>query len=92
MSEFYSYPKKRRDVGQPYAAFQDTDVKVMGYLPTQSTQAQGLGPNHVRRNPNFLVLDNIPEMSEHVINTERVTIADKGMYHKEGGKNFQNEY
>lgn len=86
MSDFFSYQKKRRDVGQPYAPFQDTDVKVMGYLPTQSTQ--GLGPNHVKRNPNFLILDNIPEMSEHIINTERVTIADRGMYHKEGGWPF----
>lgn len=31
------------------------------------------------------MLDNIPEMSERMVNTERVTTVDRGMAHKEGG-------
>lgn len=37
------------------------------------------------RNPNFIDLDNIAELSEHSVNTERVKTNDKGMYHREGG-------
>lgn len=33
-----------------------------------------------------MMIDNIPEMSEHMVNTERVTTADRGMAHKEGGE------
>jgi len=36
-------------------------------------------------NPNFIDLDNIPEYSEHIVNTERISTTDKGMYHREGG-------
>ena len=82
MTEYYTYTKKRGEVGSKPAIFTDTECKVMGFLPTQN---QGLGPNHLKRNPSFLVLDNIPEMSEQVFNTERVTTVDRGMYHKEGG-------
>jgi len=31
------------------------------------------------------MLDNISDLSEHTVNTERVKTADRGMYHKEGG-------
>lgn len=82
MTEYYTYQKKKIDVGSKPAIFHDTEVKVMGFLPTQQ---QGLSANHIKRNPNFLILDNIAEMSEHVVNTERVSTADRGMYHKEGG-------
>lgn len=30
-------------------------------------------------------MDNIAELSEHSVNTERVKVGEKGMYHKEGG-------
>lgn len=87
MSDLFTYPKKKRDVGLPYNPFQDTEVKVVGFMPTQQQQSQEFGANHLKRDPNFITIDNIPEMSEHVVNTERVTIFDKGMSHKEGGKN-----
>ncbi len=86
MSDFYSYQKRKRDVGLPYNPFQDTEVKVVGYMPSQQQQSQEFGPNHLKRDPNFITIDNIAEMSEHVVNTERVTIFDRGMSHKEGGK------
>ena len=39
----------------------------------------------MRRNPNFIELDNITQLSKHQVNTKRVTTGDKGMYHREGG-------
>jgi len=40
---------------------------------------------YVLRNPNKLVLDNIPQMSEHKVNTERVATSKRGMKHTVGG-------
>lgn len=37
------------------------------------------------RNPNFIELDNITELSLHEVNTKRVSTGDKGMLHREGG-------
>jgi dynein intermediate chain 2, axonemal len=39
----------------------------------------------VRRNPNFIELDNITDLSVHQVNTMRVSTGEKGMFHKEGG-------
>ena len=82
MGDFFTYQKKRGEVGYRPPAFSDTEVKVLGFLPTQR---EGLDENHLYRNPNFLMIDNIPEMSERLVNTERVTTVDRGMAHKEGG-------
>lgn len=82
MTDYLAYTKKRKEFGHK-PEFTETEVKVIGFLPTQRTE--DLGPNYVRRNPSFITIDNIPEMSEHVVNTERVTTFDKGMWHQEGG-------
>jgi len=39
----------------------------------------------VQRNPNFIELDNITELTMHDVNTKRVSTGDKGMLHREGG-------
>ena len=41
--------------------------------------------SYVLRNPNFIELDNLTELSVHNVNTIRVTTGDKGMFHREGG-------
>lgn len=41
--------------------------------------------SYIKRDPNFIDLDNIPELSEHYVNTERVNTSEKGMTHREGG-------
>ncbi|EGR31420.1 intermediate chain 2, putative [Ichthyophthirius multifiliis] len=79
MTEFYTYQKLRKDFYNP-VSFADTDIKVCGYFP----QVQNTN-EYVQRNPNFIDLDNIAELSEHSVNTERVKTGDKGMLHKEGG-------
>ena len=37
------------------------------------------------RNPNFIELDNITDLSVHQVNTTRVSTGEKGMFHREGG-------
>lgn len=41
--------------------------------------------SYVLRNPNFIELDNITELSFHQVNTKRVKMGEKGMLHREGG-------
>lgn len=82
MTDVLAYGKKRKEFGHK-PEFGDTETKVIGFLPTQRTD--DLGPNYQRKNPSFITIDNIPEMSEHYVNTERVTTFDKGMWHQEGG-------
>ena len=82
MTDYLPYTKKRKEFGHK-PEFGDTETKVIGFLPTQRTE--DISANHVRRNPSFITIDNIPEMSEHVVNTERVTTYDRGMFHYEGG-------
>jgi len=82
MTDYLAYTKKRKEFGHK-PEFGDTETKVIGFLP--SNRNEDLGPNYVRRNPSFITIDNIPEMSEHVVNTERVTTIDQGMFHQEGG-------
>ena len=38
-----------------------------------------------RRNPNFMNLSNMPEMSENTVNTTRINMETTKMYHYEGG-------
>ena len=80
MAEFYTYTKKRKEFGKhPY--LNESKAEVFGYFPTTKES----GWQYEIMNPNFIDLDNIPEYSEHIVNTERVSTTDKGMYHKEGG-------
>lgn len=79
MGEFYTYQKKRRDYGK-FCNFSDTEIKHW-FIINPPTVAQ-----YIQRDPNFIDLDNIPELTEHVVNTERVSTKEQGMSHKEGGK------
>jgi hypothetical protein len=60
MAEEYPYQKKRTDFGR-HATFEDTDTRIVGAVAFNESQ----DAEYTRRNPNKLILDNIPQMSEH---------------------------
>ena len=60
MAEEYSYQKKRTEFGR-HAQFEDTDTRIVGALPYN----EGQNDDYTQRNPNKIVLDNIPQLSEH---------------------------
>lgn len=61
MGEYYTYQKKRKDYGK-YCNFSDTEIKHW-YLTNQQTSW-----SYIQRDPNFIDLDNIPDLTEHVVN------------------------
>mmetsp|Transcript_51698 Transcript_51698/g.59382 ORF Transcript_51698/g.59382 Transcript_51698/m.59382 type:complete len:692 (+) Transcript_51698:39-2114(+) len=80
MADWYTYQKKRKEFGKD-PKFSNSETKMLGLMGGAEEQRDG----YIERNPNFAVLDNIAEMSENSVNTERVRTADKVMNHKEGG-------
>jgi len=80
MAEEYQYPKKRKDFGR-HAQFEDTDTKIVGSIPPDLNQKD----NYILRDPNTKVLNNLPVLSQHSVNTEKTPISSKGMSHQEGG-------
>ena len=80
MADTYTYQKKRKEFGR-HAQFDDTDTKIVGSVPPDPNQTDFFQ----ERNPNKLVLTNLPVLSQHSVNTERIPISSKGMQHKEGG-------
>jgi len=67
MTDQYTYQKKRKEFGR-HAQFEDTETKIVGsVIPNADTES-----NYIQRNPNKIILDNIPQMTEHRVNTERV--------------------
>jgi dynein intermediate chain 2 len=88
MTDIYTYQKKRREFGR-HCNFQDTKTTMhIGFLPDhESDKSRGFESKevHIKRDPNFIELTNIPEMSENTVNTERVSVVDRKMYHYEGG-------
>ena len=62
MTDAYTYQKKRKEFGR-HAQFDDTDTKIVGSIPPDSTQAN----NYLIRDPNKVVLSNIPQMSHHSV-------------------------
>ena len=55
MAEEYPYQKKRTDFGR-HATFEDTDTRIVGAVAFNESQDN----EYTRRNPNKLILDNIP--------------------------------
>jgi dynein intermediate chain 2, axonemal len=82
MAEFYQYTRARREFGRP-PAFADTSPIGTAFYPTSKDHLKD--EDYVRRNPNFIELDNITDLSVHQVNTMRVSTGEKGMFHKEGG-------
>ena len=80
MVEPYSYKKKRREFEKP-SIFEDSEVKPLGgYLSEDRSMKQ-----YVKKNPSYVTLDNIPVLSTHEVNTERLVTQSRNMKHIEGG-------
>ena len=61
MAEEYEYQKQRKTFGR-YPMFEDTDSKIVGSIPPTNKDS-----DYVLRDPNTLIIDNIPIMSEHKV-------------------------
>ena len=76
----YVYTRTRRELGSHCNFGRGPTVLVHFSPPKADIQAHF---THV--NPALLVVDNIPAMSYHSVNTERVVTESKGQSHVEGG-------
>jgi dynein intermediate chain 2 len=81
MNEYeFIYMKKRKDFGR-FCNFEDVDAKILGAVDRN----QESGDLYVEQTILNIVLDNIPQFSEHSVNTARVQTKSRGMLHTEGG-------
>jgi len=78
--EYQCLPKKRKDFGRP-PQFEDSETKIVASVPPDSSQTELF----IQRNPNKITLSNIPMLSQHGVNTDRIPTSSKGMKHSEGG-------
>lgn len=62
MTDYYTYQKKRKEFGR-HGQFEDTETKIVGSVK----QIPSIKDNFIQRNPNKLILDNIPTLSEHSV-------------------------
>ena len=61
MAEEFQYPKKRYEFGR-HPNFEDVDTRIVGKM---DPKLDAYANDYVLRNPNKVVLDNIPQFSEH---------------------------
>jgi dynein intermediate chain 2 len=81
MNEYeFIYMKKRKDFGR-YCNFEEVEPKILGSVERAPT----CGDMYVEQTILNLVLDNIPQFSEHAVNTARVQTKTRPMIHTEGG-------
>jgi dynein intermediate chain 2, axonemal len=80
MADQHQYAKKRKEFGR-HPQFDDTVTKIVGSVMPNPNQKE----LYQLRDPNKLILDNIPQFSEHRVNTERIPTHNRGMKHVVGG-------
>eukprot|EP00747_Dinoflagellata_sp_TGD_P086147 gnl/TRDRNA2_/TRDRNA2_163163_c0_seq2.p2 gnl/TRDRNA2_/TRDRNA2_163163_c0~~gnl/TRDRNA2_/TRDRNA2_163163_c0_seq2.p2 ORF type:complete len:573 (+),score=135.62 gnl/TRDRNA2_/TRDRNA2_163163_c0_seq2:78-1796(+) len=81
MNEYdFIYMKKRKDFGR-YCNFEDVEPKVLAVVDRVPEN----GDMYVEQTVLNIVLDNIPQFSEHSVNTARVQTKNRAMNHFEGG-------
>lgn len=87
-SNVFTYQMKRKDFGKPTHLMDSKKVYELALWPNPTWDKDNRfltdNPNE-KRNPNFIDLSNIPEYSENTVNTERVNMDTKKMFHYEGG-------
>ena len=64
MADQFTYQKKRSAFGR-HAQFEDSDTKIVGSILPNSQQKD----LYILRDPNKLVLDNIPQFSDHKVSS-----------------------
>ena len=67
MADQFTYPRKRKDFGR-HAQFEDSDTKIVGSIMPNNTQKD----LYILRDPNKLVLDNIPQFSDHKVSVKMI--------------------
>ena len=67
MADQFTYPRKRKDFGR-HAQFEDSDTKIVGSIMPNNTQKD----LYILRDPNKLVLDNIPQFSDHKVSVKTI--------------------
>jgi dynein intermediate chain 2 len=81
MNEYeHIYVKQRKDFGR-YCNFDDVESKMLGAVE----EDRNCGDLYVEKTVCDAVLDNIPEFSEHSVNTVKVKLQSQTMLHTEGG-------
>ena len=71
MAEEYQYQKERQKFGR-HAMFEDTETRIVGSVNQNKNTAEEM---YVLRNPNKVVLDNIPQLSEHRVSIENRNVS-----------------
>ena len=64
MTDYYTYQRKRKEFGRP-PTFLDTDTQILGSIK----QFQNRRSEFILRDPNKIILDNIPVFSEHSVSS-----------------------
>ncbi|CAK0870145.1 unnamed protein product [Prorocentrum cordatum] len=81
MNEYeHIYMKKRKEFGR-YCKFDDVEPKILGTVE----ENRNCGDMYVEKSIMDVVLDNIPQFSEHAVNTAKVKMQSQTMMHTEGG-------
>ena len=81
MVEPFTY-KKKRNLFERGFTFEDSELKSLANHPSEFEKRKS---QYVLRDPSTITLDNIPLLSTHEVNTERLSLRPKGMKHIEGG-------
>ena len=80
MVDVYRYTRQRKEFERP-TSFEDSELKPLG----GSLSDHSFMKHYVKKNPTTINLDNVPSLSMHAVNTDRVVTSSKGMKHQEGG-------
>ena len=91
MAEEYQYQKERQQFGR-HAAFEDTETRIVGSVNQNKATADEM---YVLRDPNKVVLDNIPQMSEHRVSNAICNVSNQslnlGQYREDPNSKSWNE-
>ena len=79
MAEEFQYQKQRDEFGR-HPNFEDVDTRIVGKMDPKMEAYEN---DYVLRNPNKVVLDNIPQFSEH-------RVSYKKTFKYGAGRNSQN--
>jgi len=76
----YLYTKIRADFGK-HCDFKDVEARILESIPSTDAYKD----DYIQRNPSVAQLDTTPFMSEHEVNTDRISLKHSSMRHIEGG-------
>lgn len=85
MTDYYTYQRKRKEFGRP-PTFLDTDTQILGTIKQYSNRRDGF----ILRDPNKIILDNIPVFSEHSV-SPRAMLKLSGKHGKSSNQQPRHE-